>query len=447
MLQVRPNLRRRVLLPLALLLTSRCAFAQDDDGFQFAGTQRTRYETLDSQFRAGFSDSDQALALQTSLTFGWRRDALQVFGEIMDSRVELNDAGSFANGSTTNALEPIQAFVAWHHAASTFRIGRVTYDLGKRRLLARARFGNTVASFAGIDWSWNGDNGRALRAFHWIPMRALPSDLVSVLDNEAELDRGTRDSSIAGLYYQFPALPQGLRLETYLLDYELDPENDPASAADHRSLGIRAYRAPKTGEWSYEAEAIVQRGHSGGTVAGVARSDLAHRASLLHLELGYSFDHRWAPILSVNYDYASGDTSPTDLRNERFNTLFGDRRFEYGPTNIYGLVPRSNIDAPSARLTLRPTAKWQAMLAYRVFRLAEARDGWVGSGWRDASGAAGRSVGQHLEGSATLSAIPDRLSIEFGFARLAAERFAEQTAGAAFRGDPQYFYATVTTTF
>jgi hypothetical protein len=87
------------------------------------------------------------------------------------------------------------------------------------------------------------------------------------------------------------------------------------------------------------------------------------------------------------------------------------------------------------------------MFAYRSLRLAEARDAWVGSGWRDASGSAGRSVGQHFEGSATLSAIPDRLSIEFGFAQLAAERFAKQTAGPAFRGDPQYFYATLTTTF
>jgi hypothetical protein len=446
MQHARLTLRRRALVALALALAGRGAFAQDG-GFRFAGTQRTRYETLDPQFRAGFSNSDQALALQTSVTFDWRSNGVQVFGEIMDSRAELNDAGSFANGSTTNTLEPIQAFVAWKRGAGTFRFGRVTQDIGKRRLLARARFGNTVANFTGFDWSWSNDDGRALRAFRWIPMRALPSDLASVLDNETELDRGTRDSSFAGLYYQFRALPKDVRLETYLFDYVLDPESDPASAADHRSLGVRVYRAPKPGQWSYEAEAIVQRGRSGGTVAGVARSDLAHRASLLHLDLGYSFDHRWAPILSVNYDYASGDKSPTDLRNERFNTLFGDRRFEYGPTNIYGLVPRSNIDAPSVRLTLRPTAKWQAMLAYRVFRLAEARDGWVGSGWRDASGAAGRSVGQHLEGSATLSAIPDRLSIELGFARLGAERFAEQTAATAFRGDPRYFYLATNVTF
>jgi hypothetical protein len=87
------------------------------------------------------------------------------------------------------------------------------------------------------------------------------------------------------------------------------------------------------------------------------------------------------------------------------------------------------------------------MLSYRSLRLESERDGWIGSGWRDTTGAAGDSIGRHLEGSFTWAAIPDRLSIETGFAHLWAGRFAEQTAGTAFRGDPQYFYAAVTTTF
>jgi hypothetical protein len=87
------------------------------------------------------------------------------------------------------------------------------------------------------------------------------------------------------------------------------------------------------------------------------------------------------------------------------------------------------------------------MLAYRSLRLEAARDAWVGSGWRDASGAAGGSIGNHLEGSVTWAAIPDRLSVETGFARLWAGRFAEQTAGTAFRGDPRYFYAAAMTSF
>ena len=60
---------------------------------------------------------------------------------------------------------------------------------------------------------------------------------------------------------------------------------------------------------------------------------------------------------------------------------------------------------------------------------------------------AGDSIGTHLEGSFTWTTIPDRLSFETGFGHLWAGRFAEQTAGAAFRGDPQYYYFALTTTF
>jgi hypothetical protein len=423
------------------------ATAQTEDGFAFGGTQRTRYETLDPQFRAGFSNSDQAAALQTTLVFNWRREAWLVGGEIMDSRSYGVDSGSFVNGTTTNALEPVQAYVAWRHDASTFRIGRVTQDLGKRRLIARNRFRNTVNNFAGVDWSWTGPEGRAAHAFYWVPMRPLPFDQESLLDNEYERDRGTRGSSFAGFFYQFPAFANQHRLEGYVLDAEANLRNDPALAFDHVTLGARAYRAPQASQWSYEVEAVLQDGESGGTVGGVARSDLDHSASFVHFEIGYQFDAPGSPNLMFQYDGATGDEDPADAEIERFNTLFGARRFDFGPTGIYGIAARSNIDSPGVRLTFRPGPKWQGMLAYRSLRLEAARDGWIGSGWRDASGGAGRSIGRQLEGTFTWTAIPDRLSLETGFANLWAGRFAEQTAGAAFRGDPQYFYAALTTTF
>jgi len=423
------------------------ATAQSGDGFDFAGTQRTRYETLDPQFRAGFSNSDQAVALQTTLAFNWRRDAWLVGGEIMDSRSYANDTGSFANGTTTNALEPLQAYVAWKHSASTFRIGRVTQDLGKRRLVARNRYRNTVNSFTGVDWSWTGDKGRAARAFYWVPMRNLPADQASVLDNEFELDKGVRGGSITGFFYQFPAFANQHRLESYVFDAESESRTDFTQAYDLLTVGARAYRAPQASQWNYEVEAVLQDGESGGAVGGVARNDLDHQASLLHFEIGYQFDAPGSPNLMFQYDRATGDKDPTDASIERFNTLFGARRFDFGPTGIYGIASRSNIDSPGVRLTFKPGPKWQAMLSYRALRLDAPRDGWIGSGWRDPTGAAGDSIGDHLEGQFTWTAIPDRLSFETGFAHLWAGQFAEQTAGTAFRGDPQYYYVALTTTF
>jgi alginate export protein len=436
--------RAALAAPLAGLDT---AAAQPENGFEFAGTHRTRYETLDPQFRAGFSDSDQAVALQTTLAFNWRRDAWLVGVEIMDSRTYANDLGSFANGTTTNALEPIQAYIAWRHGASTFRVGRVAQDLGKRRFVARNRYRNTINTFTGIDWSWTSAERGAASAFYWVPMRLLPSDLESVLDNEIELDRGIRDSSFAGLFYQFPAFANQHRLEAYVFDTDVASSSDPALAFDLVTLGARAYRAPQASQWNYEVEAALQGGESGGAVGGVARSDLDHSASFLHFEIGYEFDAPGSPNLMFQYDRATGDEDPTDAKIDRFNTLFGARRFDFGPTGIYGIAARSNIESPGVRVTFHPAPKWQGMVAYRSLRLEAPRDVWAGSGWRDTSGAAGDSIGTHLEGSFTWTAIPDRLTLETGFAHLWSGRFAEQTAGAAFRGDPQYYYFALTTTF
>jgi hypothetical protein len=421
---------------------------------KISGSQRTRYERLDPQFRKGFDDSDQVVALQTSVVFDWSLDAFEIVGEIMDSRGELNDEGSFVT-NTVDTLEPIQAYLAWHKknvfddsGDSTLRVGRMTLDLGKRRLLARNRYRNTVTSFLGADWSWRDDDGRNLRLFYLLPMLIEPADAAGQLANDVALDHAMRGTRLIGAYYQPPPLAGKSVVETYLLDFDVSPPpSNIAASARWTAAGARAYRPPNPGGWGYEAEGVWEWGRAGGILNGVQKSNLEQNAYFMHLEASYTLDARTRPTLLVQYDYASGDQDPDDTTIERFNSLFGARRFDFGPTGIYGPIARSNIDTPGLRLTLTPRPRWQSMLSYRWLFLAEARDQWVGSGWSDPTGASGRTIGKQLEGSFTWTAIPNRLSIEPGFAYLELGRFARQVQGAAFRGDPLYFYLSVTTTF
>src|SRR3954447_7182308 len=112
------RMRTVTLAAAALLSWHALALADDAQGdgndgaaarLKISGSQRTRYERLDPQFRKGFDDSDQVVALQTSVLFDWSVDALEVVGEVMDSRGELNDEGSFVT-NTVDTLEPIQAY-------------------------------------------------------------------------------------------------------------------------------------------------------------------------------------------------------------------------------------------------------------------------------------------------------------------------------------------------
>jgi hypothetical protein len=456
-----PGPRSRAAIVAVTTLLACCDASRADDAasansdhLQISGTQRTRYERLDPQFREGFDDSDQVLALQTTGLFDLSYDRWELVAEIMDSRGELNDEGSFVAG-TVDVLEPIQAYVAWHEknlfgagSDSTLRVGRMTIDLGKRRLIARNRYRNTVNNFLGADWVWHGSDGSNARIFYVLPMMAIPSDAASQLDNEPALDHTIRQTRIIGAYYQLPPLANKSVVETYLLDYDVNPPgNDLIASAHWLAAGARAFRAPKAGGWGYEVEGVWERGRAGGTVNGIVHSDLELNAYLLHLEAGYAFAAAWHPTLLAQFDYASGDKNPNDTTIERFAGLFGARRFDFGPTGIYGPIVRSNLSTPGLRLTFAPSPRMQTMFSYRWLNLADPHDQWIGSGWGDPTGQSGRAIGTQLEGSFAWTAIENRLSIEPGFAHLSLGSFARTVQGAALRGDPLYFYLAVTTTF
>jgi hypothetical protein len=420
----------------------------------FRVVQRSRYESLNDQPRTGLSSNDNVLALQTSLFVNAGRGRVRFSGELMDSRHELNDAGSQLNTTMVNAIEPLQAYAVVSFpdlfqdgSTSTLKAGRFTMDVGRRRFVARSGFRNTMNSFAGVDWQWRGQDGRNVRAFLVDPMRILPVSRDELFDNEQEGDRGNRNTHFAGLLYQFKPLPSRDRLELYWygLDQGDRPNND-ALPRDLDSAGFRVFRPAAKGMWSYELETLWQTGTSSATAAGVTRRDLEHDAEFYHWEVGYAFDAKWSPALMLQFDSASGDEDPFDGRNEGFDTLYGERRFDFAPQGIWGLFARGNLRTPGVRMTFVPKPRWQAMLSYRKFELESATDAWSSVGLRDLTGQAGRSLGRQLEGSFTWAAIRDRLTVETGFAHLWAGRFVRDTSQ-PFHGDPAYFYAVLTTSF
>lgn len=113
------------------------------DWLQVRGEQRTRYETLDGQFRAGGKGGDQALALRTTLLAQLTLDPARVVVEAMDSRQYLGDDGSPLDPTLVNPLDLLQAHLRldlgeWFGAGRhTVQVGRETLDLGNRRLVSR----------------------------------------------------------------------------------------------------------------------------------------------------------------------------------------------------------------------------------------------------------------------------------------------------------------------
>ena len=367
---------------------------------------RVRYETLNSQFRSGSTGSDQVLSLRTLAQATVRlHQNFKIQLELQDSRAELADTGTRINTAIVNSAELLEANLQWlakgllqEGSRSLLRGGRLTMDIGKRRLVARNRFRNTKNSFTGLDWMWKAKNGNTVRALFTLPVRRQPTTRTELLDNDASFDKETLDRILWGLFLGTPKLPWGDKGEIYL--FGLHEDDDLNFATRNRELytpGFRLYRTKKKGQLDYEWESIFQFGTSRASTATTDTRDLDHFAHFHHAEVGYSFTAAWSPRLILAYDYASGDSNPNDGNNGRFDPLFGATVFDYGPTSIHRPFIRSNISGPGVRFEIQPHPRVSAYLHYRAFWLASDTDVWAGnSGLRDVTGASGSFLGHQI---------------------------------------------------
>ncbi|MBM3986753.1 MAG: hypothetical protein FJ294_02200 [Planctomycetes bacterium] len=418
-----------------------------------SGTQRTRFEYLDGQFRANssnppktYDDSDHLFALRTTLRADMRLESFIATAELMDSRQYEADTGSALDTTTVNAAEFVQVFAGYagkgvvrEGDTTTAIVGRHTMDLGNRRLVARNDFRNTTNNFDGINLLWESASKSSLRAFYTLPVRRLPTDEASLLDNGVELDESTRQVQFWGLYGTLAELFPKVQAELYWL--ELD-EQDSAGLAtadrDLTTLGLRSLRKPAKGEFDFELESAWQFGSShSNTTSGV---ELDHRARFHHLEAGYTFDASWKPRLAFQYDLATGDDSASDGENNRFDTLFGARRWELGPTGIFGALARANLVSPGWRVTANPSDALDLMFVHRLAHLESDTDAYTPGNVRDPSGNSGDEVGQLVEFRARWSVLPGNITLDFGVAHLFAGEFLDSAPNATGNGDTSYVY-------
>lgn len=415
---------------------------------RIGATQRTRYEYLSDQFRAGLPGEDMALSMLTLVAGEASFEPLFFGAELQDSRMYLDDDNAPLDTTMVNTFELLQGYagvdlrdVMMPGATGRLRGGRVTIDLGSRRLVARNLFRNTINAFTGADLLWASPAQDAVRVFAVLPVDRRPSDRARLDDNDTEFDDESSDSFFWGIFLASRPLPAALRGELYVLGLQEQDSGDTATR--DRELvtpGLRVYRAPARGALDVELEGVAQVGTSRATARADDVDDLDHLAFFVHLGVGYTLDAPWSPRALLLYDYASGDRDPDDGDNERFDTLFGARRFELGPTGIYGAFARSNLNGPGLRVDAKPHAVVDANFQYRPFWLAEKRDAWVAAGVRDPSGDSGDFIGNQIEGRLLWRAVPGNLTLEVGFAHVWLGEFAETAPNANKTGDPTYFY-------
>lgn len=387
---------------------------------RISGSTRIRYEGISGQFRAAgrLDFSDHLVFQRTTLRVDADFEPLRVTIEGIDSRAYGADNGSQLGTSAVNAADFLQAFAEvdlGQVAGGThrLRVGRETMDLGSRRLVARNRFRNTINSFTGLDWQWQDkDSSASTRAFFLLPVQRQPGELDRQIEADTELDYADSDRRFMGIFHERP-LPHRTKLELYL--FVLLEEGADTTRRQLFTPGFRVVRPRKVGEIDWQAEVVYQVGESRLAAGG---PDLDHFASFQHLSIGYTYACPWSPNFRFAFDMASGDDDPADAENNRFDTLFGARRFEFGPTGIYGLIARSNIVSPEFRVSVKPRENVSSFFAWRGVWLESETDTLTTAGVRDATGNSGGHVGQQLEWRVRWDVLPSSLRLEGGLAHV-----------------------------
>lgn len=164
-----------------------------------------------------------------------------------------------------------------------------------------------------------------------------------------------------------------------------------------------------------------------------------------HGDIGYRFNASWSAQVLAFFDYYTGNRR--EGRIARFDTLFGARRFEFGPTELFGAADRANLLSPGARFKASPTERLTLMTDYRLLQLASSFDRFSNSDVRDRSGSAGRNAGQQMQAQLEYALLPNMIDLDIGYARLFKGRFFRDAANAPDPRNIDYGYASIMFSF
>jgi len=411
---------------------------------------RTRYETYDVAWRRDQAGGEHQIPMQTVLWLEANHAGFRAGFEFWDARQFGAKEGYTVNNSMVNVANFTQFYAAWStlnllDSGLGFEIkgGRQTLDIGGRRLVARNGFRNTVSSFTGLSARLrDGEDGWEVQTFVTQPVLRLPDERSKLLNNDWAWNEEQSDTLFAGVFAKSNALPWKIRGELYLFYLNENPSSDfsngnPNQAGSRRLFtpGFRLYWPARKGRLDFEIESVAQAGKSRETA--LAR-ELDHQAAFEHLQLGYTFDVPWEPRLILLYDYATGGEGGSTSRS--FDTLYGARRGDLGPTGIFGPFTRNNINAPGTRLALSPDPDFITFLAYRAWWMADSKAMWQAARLIDPTGQSGDFLGHTVEISARWDPRIN-LSFEAGWNYLLKGNFARNAPGAPSNHDNvNYFY-------
>jgi hypothetical protein len=344
------------------------AAAAWDVGGQF----RTRYEARENagsfpnrDFLEGLDNSNDYFLFRTKAHLGWTPSTwFTAYTEGRDAHA-VSDERPIPE---TDTFDLHQAFLRIGDPKQfplSLKIGRQEMAYGDERYIGISDWSNFMRSF---------DAAKLRFENEWFWVDAFTGRLV--LPRDEHFNVVNDYDWFSGVYASTPALVPWQATEFFFLSRNVGGGSPTAITAalggpgprDIYNVGTRWKSLPgKLGAFDYTFEAAGQFGS-----INFAGSRLDHTAFAINGSGGYTWKEAFgSPRLGLGYDFGSGDSSPTDDKNETLELLFGTNHKLYGLMDIFG--PR-NMHIPRVGGSLQPIKDVTVTLECLGFWIADTAD-------------------------------------------------------------------------
>ena len=405
----------------ALMAGLAAAAVPEAPKLNFSGQIRARAETASIESystplkRRGYD----ATLLRTRLGIGVDAgQGVKGFLQLQDSRNWGSEATVAANSANVDLHQGYVDLLDLFGKPLDVRFGRMELKYGDQRLVSPLDWSNIARAWDGARLRWR-DSSFTVDAFETVVK---------------EVNTARRNGHFWGLYASHAAVPRH-EFDAFLFgrdqgDASFTNEHGTRGNRSDRTLGAR-FKGAAAGA-DYSGEAAWQFGRTAGQRA---------RAWGMATTAGYTFERPIKPRVGVEYDFASGDSDPSDNIAQTFDPLFPFQHFYQGYQDIFAW---KNGHAFKAGVSVDPKPDWRAQADLHHFRLHHSFDSWydaAGSSLaRSATGSAGKDIGTELD-LHVKGRFRGVIGLWFGYSRFFAGSFVKATTG---RGDRDwgFFQAT-----
>lgn len=384
--------------------------------FRLRGEFRERMEGFDG---LGFDETREdlywlsRLRLNATLT---PSKSLSFQAQVQDARVAKKTVGP--TGSPFKAPIDLRMAFADVGASSgllTVRAGRQELVYGEQRLVGHVSWLNAARTFDGVKATFR------TTAFS---ADVFAASVVRILDGE--FDKSGAGNRFAGVYGTTTTLIPSATVEPYVLykrDVNLRAEAGGVGTLNETTTGVRIAGTLPAG-LDYGVEMALQRGSLGSDHISAWAG---------HWQLRETFPGSKALRVISEYNFASGDSDPTDNVRGTFDQLYPTPHDKYGLADQIGW---KNVHHARAGFEITPIKGLPLSTNYHSWWLAETKDAIYNAGSavlaRVATGAADRHVGQEIDIQVS-RALTAQIQAAAGYAHIVPGAFLkEATPGASY---------------